>query len=207
MRKTKKFIAIIAVVVVLSLSLAAFALAEMSLPSVSMNRTTAARGDTVEFTINANSDSLRGRIDVSSNLVYDGFRISSNTMNVVREDGFAALDVEWITYVYKVAADAVVGDTYSFRVYNIVGADADDNEEELGDTAPRIGTVIAAPVVSIEPPASPVISPVISPSAPVVDPNHGASDIDAAASAAPVIIGGIAVLVLALGVFAYVKLR
>jgi hypothetical protein len=86
---------------------------------------------------------------------------------------------------------------------------------EAGDIS-RPGNVSVQPVgvVVAPPPPSEVPPSIVPPSAvppsvapPAVDPGHKVGDIDEAASATPVIIGGIAVLVLALGAFAYVKLR
>ena len=203
MRRKTKVIAIIAVIAILSMTTAAFALAA-SQPTVS-GPATAAAGAEVTFTITVNNDALMGSVSASPNLRFEGASFGAMP-NIADEDGFFVFGVPTVTYRYTVAANAQHGDTFSFNVTGISASDAEGNETTWANTGAS-GTVAATQTQS--PPPETTAPPTTEPP-PGTPGGPGRDDVpkvgDAPASALPAALIGLAIIG-ALGVVGYIKLR
>ena len=200
--KRNKIIAVIAVVVVLSMSLAAFALASTQ-PAVS-GPATAEAGAPVTFTIATNNEGLSGNVSASDNLVFQS--AGREGIGPTNPGDFAVVGGT-ITYNYIVAAGTPAGATFRFEVNGMQAYDEDGNAVALANTTifaegTVTGVVITTPPVDVTtPPVTTTAPPGGTPDTP--RPPKVGDD----TSATPIVIGGIAVLVLALGIFGYVKLK
>jgi len=197
--RTKKIIAVISVIVILSMSLAAFALASTQ-PTVSGPPAPPVAGAPVSFTITTNNMGLDGTVAASANLV---FQNATATMGTPTASGFNVISTT-ITYNYVVAAGTPANAPFWFEVSNLVGWDADANQVQIANPIIRAEGTVAPPIVVPPPPdPSPSIAPPPPPPAPDTPrpPKVG----DEPASSTPIVIGAIAVLVL--GIFGYVKLK
>jgi len=215
MRRKHKIIAIIAVTVILSMTMASFALAEGN-PSVSGSTEWAAAGEYVTFTINTNNTRLQGSISVQ-NLEYEDSSSDATpigggiSIDFLAPNAFAVANATEITYVFRVAADVEPGDEWSFNVTNLVGGD-----EAPGVSLPNIsaggmvpggggGGATVTPTPTPEPTPEPEAPPPAGGGQ--LDDSHKVGDVNEPVSAAPIVLGSIAVLVAVLGIFGYVKLR
>jgi len=201
--KRNKIIAIIAVVVVLSMSLAAFALAAGSNPSVAANLATVPAGETVTFRITTNNLDLQGTVVAPAALGNAVITTDVAQLVPLGQTRFAAMGAAWIDYTYTIPAGAVAGTVYTFTITDLIGGDA------AGETTPwdaRSAQVTVA-ATGTDPDPSPSPSPGTPPPPPPGTPDTPRPPKvgDEPASSAPIVIGAIAVLVL--GIFGYVKLK
>jgi hypothetical protein len=149
-------------------------------------------------------------VSASANLEYVRSEADTAQLLPFRPNQFVAMGAQTITYTYTVAADAVPGAAFRLDVTNLIGGD------EQGAVTPwddifATGTVAAPPTAppTTAPPttAPPTTAPPTTTTPPGgnVDDSHKVGDIEG--SATPFVIAGIAVLVVALGIFGYVKLK
>ena len=216
MRRKSKIIAAIAVVVILSMSLAAFALASTQ-PTVGKSPDSPRAGETVTFTINIGTFGLQGNVSASDNREFVPPAVRNGGIGPTTGEGFAVLEATSITYTYRVKDGTAANAPFWFEINNLLAGDADANEVPLTSTVVRVSATVAGPQETTSPspdptngngngttptPGGTTPTPGGTPDTPR-PPKVG----DDSASAAPVVIGGIAVLVIALGIFGYVKLK
>ena len=147
MKKSKILISMV-VAVVLVLSLAATAVAATATVVASSSEVKA--GDTISFTVSSTDAGLSADVAVSDNLEFvsvDNEMLSfENNLNILGIMGDSD-----VVYTYRVAADAVAGETISFQLTNVVSANAAGQETAEADAGATATVVADEPVDPDEP--------------------------------------------------------
>ena len=147
MKKSKILISmVVAVVLVLSLAATAFAATATVVASSSEVKA----GDTISFTVSSTDAGLSADVAVSDNLEFvsvDNEMLSfENNLNILGIMGDSD-----VVYTYRVAADAVAGETISFQLTNVVSANAAGQETAEADAGATATVVADEPVDPDEP--------------------------------------------------------
>lgn len=151
MKKSKILISmVVAVVLVLSLAATAFAATATVVASSSEVKA----GDTISFTVSSTDAGLSADVAVSDNLEFvsvDNEMLSfENNLNILGIMGDSD-----VVYTYRVAADAVAGETISFQLTNVVSANAAGQETAEADASATATVVADEPVVDPDDPTDP----------------------------------------------------
>ena len=151
MKKSKILISmVVAVVLVLSLAATAFAATATVVASSSEVKA----GDTISFTVSSTDAGLSADVAVSDNLEFvsvDNEMLSfENNLNILGIMGDSD-----VVYTYRVAADAVAGETISFQLTNVVSANAAGQETAEADAGATATVVADEPVVDPDDPTDP----------------------------------------------------
>lgn len=141
---------VVAVVLVLSLAATAFAATATVVASSSEVKA----GDTISFTVSSTDAGLSADVAVSDNLEFvsvDNEMLSfENNLNILGIMGDSD-----VVYTYRVAADAVAGETISFQLTNVVSANAAGQETAEADASATATVVADEPVVDPDDPTDP----------------------------------------------------
>jgi hypothetical protein len=142
MRRKTKVIAIIAIIVILSMTTAAFALAAGQ-PAVGPPSGTWAPDTNVTFTITTNNYGLQGAVNTSPNLTLVSQAPGVDGMGFgARPASFMVANTAQVTYTYRIAADAEPGDVFWFDVTSVIASDDEGETTNIGNLPRASGTVI-----------------------------------------------------------------